>query len=155
MNGTETKAKIQAALQTVEGLEDPYRPIAFREVLRRLLAEEAPSSKPGGISKGDSGMPLNEFVASRRRKTLGDYTLSIFHWSDGNGLTPLTSKEAFTAFATAHLKRPANVSDVIGDLVEKGYLTEALEKKGGQKAFNITPSGKKYVETALEPTPDK
>lgn len=151
MNETEIKVRIQTALRTVQDLGDPYRGIAFQEVLRRVLAEEVSASKPPEGTKVPLAMSLNEFVASKSCKTLGDYTLCIFYWSDGNGLTPLTSKEAFTAFATAHLQRPKNISDVIGDLVRRGYLTEAAERKSGQKAFNITPPGKKYVESALQP----
>jgi len=150
MNETETREKIQTALRTVQDLGDPYRAIAFREVLRSLLAAETPSAKASESTGTTLAMSLNEFVASRSCKTLGDYALCIFYWSDGSRLTPLTSKEAFMAFATAHLQRPRNMSDVIGDLVRRGYLTEAAERKGGQKAWNVTPSGKRYVETALQ-----
>jgi len=151
MNETETKEKIQTALRTVQDLGDPYRGIAFQEVLRSLLATDTPSAKAAERTSTALAMSLNEFVASRSCKTLGDYTLCIFYWSDGSGLTPLTSKEAFAAFASVHLQRPKNISDVVGDLVRRGYLTDAPEKKGGQKAWNVTPSGKRYVETALQP----
>jgi len=45
MNETEIKEKIQTALRTVQGLGDPYQPIAFEEVLRSLLAADTTSVK--------------------------------------------------------------------------------------------------------------
>ena len=151
MNETETKEKIQTALQTVQDLGDPYRAIAFQEVLRSLLAKETPSAKPSEGTKAALAVTRNEFLASKACKTLGDYTMCIFYYAHRKGQTPLTRSEMLTAFAEERHSRPRNVSDVIGDLIRRGYLTDALEKKGGQKAWNITPSGERYVETALQP----
>jgi len=152
MKKEEIQGKIQQAKELVGGEpDDPFTQIAFREVLRLLLNEPyavAESIRPPAKTK-ELTPQLSEFLAQLNITTHVDRVVAILYhrYHSGDGLT--TVEDFDEAYSDARVKAPQNFSDVLGQCIRRGYVVEAKEKKEGKKAWQITPSGEKFVEEEL------
>lgn len=155
MNSQEVRRKIEEAKQLVGGdPEDPFTQIAFREILHILLSESAQSVVANRVKKGIEhiqGMQVSEFLAQRKISTETDRVVAILYYQFHNGQESSTRAEILEAYSAARTRKPTNLADVIARCIRKGNIIEAPEKKEGQKAWQITQSGEKYVEEQLTP----
>ncbi len=152
MDADEIKEKIKQAEDIAKSASDPdLKKIAFKEVLReflrgtstRTIAEvvvEQPAMRqvPDHFSEFSSHYELD----SHMEKVVGAL---YFNFHKGN--ISLTLQELGDAYSNARTKSPANFSDVLGACIRKGYVIEARDKKDGKKAWQITSTGEKYLET--------
>jgi len=53
------------------------------------------------------------------------------------------------AFSSAKCKAPANINDKVNVNIKNGHIMEADEKKDNKKAWVLTATGEKFVETEL------
>lgn len=151
MDETKTKNAIEFATRMAAEAEEKYRLAVFGQVLNRQLQEAAmPSSTaPSPAQHYVVGKQLNEFLARVKCKTDRDRVLAILYFNFKQGLLQLTAKEIADEFGRARTKKPANLSDVLGKSIGKGYVVIAPELKDGQKAWQITGFGEEYVETLI------
>lgn len=153
MNEQEIREKIAEAKRLVGGQpEDPFTQIAFAEVFRLLLRGEEAAGMTKREMPAVQKMQLSEFLASLNMKTQFDNLVAIAYYNLHARSASLTRAEALEGFARARLPRPSNLSDVIGQAIRRGYLVEAAEKKEGQKAWSITPTGERYIEERVQLT---
>lgn len=154
MNEQEVRSKIEQAKQLVGGdLADPLTRIAFEVVFRKLLEESARQVErpPAAIAK----MQINELLASKNLKSHMDKVEAIaWHFLHQAGESCVTRKDILDAYSKARVPKPKNLTDVTNQSVsaKRAHLTEALEKKDGQKAWQITPTGERYIEERLQLT---
>lgn len=152
MNEQEVRSKIEQAKQLVGGdLADPLTRIAFEVVFRKLLEESARQVErpPAAIAK----MQINELLASKNLKSHMDKVEAIawhFLWQGSDD--SVTRKDILDAYGKRRMQKPQNLTDVINYSVRRGHLVDALEKKDGQKAWSITPTGERYIEERVQLT---
>jgi len=152
MKKEDIQSKIQQAKELVGGKpEDPFTQIAFREVFTLLLGESyavAQEIKPPAAPK-ELTPQLTEFLALLNVGSHVDRVVAILYHRHhtGDGLT--TVEDFQDAYSNARVKAPQNFSDVLGKCIRKGYAVESKDKKDGKKAWQITPSGEKYVEDEI------
>lgn len=155
MDREEIRKKIEEAKQLVGGdPQDPLTQIAFKEVLGILLRESMQPVVAEGETKNVAdirGMQVSEFLAQRRIVTETDRVVAILYHKFHNDQRTSTRVEILEAYSAARIRRPANLSDVIARCIRKGHVIEAPEQKDGQKAWQITQSGERYVEEELRP----
>jgi hypothetical protein len=155
MNKEEIKRKIEEAKALVGGdTRDPLAQIAFGEVLRMLLqqySQPSVSQTERKTAPAAQSVQISEFLAQRKIKNETDRVATILYYHLHNGRGSSTRAEILEAYATARFRRPTNLSDVIARCIRKGHVIEAREKKDGQKAWQITVTGEKYVEEQLTP----
>jgi hypothetical protein len=151
----EIQKKIKEAKELVGGdSSDPLTQIAFREVFRMLLQQ---SSQPAVYQRdlrgalAAQGMQINEFLAQRKIRSETDRLCTILYHQIHNGQNSSTRAEILQAYSSARIQQPTNLSDVIARCIRKGHVIEALEKKDGQKAWQITATGERYVQEELAP----
>ena len=155
MEKEEIRSKIEEAKQLVGGdPQDPLSQIAFGEVLRMLLQQ--PSAR--AISERDATtalpvqrMRISEFLAQRKIQSETDRVAAVLYHSLHNGQNSSTRAEILEAYSSARTPKPKNLSDVIARCIRKGHVVEASEQKEEKKAWQITPSGERYVEEELNP----
>jgi len=152
MNKEEIKTKITEAIEITQGIEEPYKSIAFEVIFRKLLEGEMPSeaiketlAKPTKLA----GMQASEFLASLNLRSQPDQVEAIAYYFLHSGQESVTRAEIMDTLSKARIPRPKNISDVIGKCIRRGHIVEAVEKKEGQKAWQIRPAGEKYVEEQL------
>lgn len=154
MEREEIQRKIEEAKQLVGGnVQDPLTQIAFREVFHVLLQQ---SSQPAvgqrdlTTSLAAQQMRISEFLTQRNIGSETDRVVAILYHHLHNGQDSSTKEEILQAYAAARTRRPTNLSDVIARCIKKkGHVVEASEKKDGQKAWQITLTGERYVEQEL------
>jgi hypothetical protein len=143
------REKIRQAIEIVNDVEPTYRGPAFQVVLEALLRQagvppSAAASPVGAVA--DLGQ-LNEFLARLNLRSLQDTIEAILYHGLRSGVAEEMTREAIIdALARARRPRPKNPWDAIGKCVRRGHLVDAPEPKDGDKAWQITPSGERYVE---------
>jgi len=142
------------AREAVEAEPEPYRTAAFPIVLQHLLRERGSTA---GAARADSepaprghsvalGMQLNEFLATKAPKSHPDRLTSIaYYYYHERGNQAISISDIVEAYARARIKKPQNISDVIGSCVRRGHLIDT-DKKDGAKAWLITKAGEVHVE---------
>lgn len=154
MNEQGVRNKIQQAKEIVGGdPADPFTRIAFEVVFRKLLEEGESMRQVGKPSAVVPKMQVNELLASRSLKSHMDKVEAIaWHFLRQSGEDSVTRKDILDAYSKARMQKPKNLTDVINLSVRRGHLTDAPEKKDGQKAWSITPTGERYIEERLQLT---
>jgi len=153
MDREEIQSKIQQARELVGGTpEDPLTQVAFGEVLRILLRESVPLPAEELQPKARAvALPkqLGEFLAQKNTKTHFDRIMAILYYHYHSGQESMTIRELQGAYSSVRVKAPRNFSDILAQGIRKGYVIEALSKKDGKKAWQITATGERYVEEDL------
>lgn len=149
--------QIQRALDSVRELDAPYREIAFRIVLERLLWEEGRSGKnaPGRMeapsSEREALPPINEFYSSLHLKAYTDAAVAIaYYLLHAEKISLFTIQEVADRLSKCRAERPRNLSDVLAGCARNGWLAEGNEKQGGMKSWYLTSTGEKYFEIKLK-----
>lgn len=149
MNDDRIRELVSRAEAITRDVDDPYRTVAFRVVLEKLLAGDAPGDHPAALKARGIAVPgtVSEFLAAAapRNHVETAVLVAYFMWRSGDG-AGMTIEELVGSYAQARLKRPKNPSDVLAQAIRKGYLLEAPQKKDGKKAWLITQTGEAYVE---------
>ena len=153
MDREETQRKIQQAKELVGGNpEDPLIQIAFGEVLKILLHESFISAELNvapKLNKADLPTQVSEFLAQKNVKYHIDRIINILFYRHYKGNESTTVAELEEAYSSARVKTPRNFSDILADCVRKGYVVESKDKKEGRKAWQITPTGERFIEEEL------
>lgn len=142
---------VARAREIAGSYEEPYKTVVFTEILKRLL--DMPSRAP--VAATGSGGPevvaalpgsLNEFLAAKAARSHPDRVACIAYYLYRRDGLSMTAKDIAEGYTAARVRRPQNVSDVVGTCVRKGWLVDA-ERRDGAKAWTITPTGEQYVES--------
>lgn len=150
MNKEDIRAKAAKAKELVENIDEPFKSIAFEVLFRKFLEQEQTTAINSTLSKPElAAKTVSEFLSSKNCKSMPDRVTAIAYYSFYGGQECITRTEFSEAFAKARLPRPKNISDVIARCIRRGFLVDCPEKKDGQKAWQITPTGEKYVKEQL------
>ncbi|HLG22387.1 MAG TPA: hypothetical protein VI382_06200 [Candidatus Manganitrophaceae bacterium] len=156
MENETIKNRIQQALDCVQGLDEPYRGLAFQVVLERLLQEGADGRradpKPEAREGGKGFTPINEFYSSLSLKSHTDSVVAIAYYLLHAESAPLfTIREVSERLSKCRAEKPKNLSDVLAGCAKNGWLAEGSQKIGGMKSWYLTSTGEKYFQSKLKP----
>ena len=152
MNTEEIKSKITKVIELTQDVEEPYKSIAIEVLFRKLLEGEMPSEAiKETLAKTTkvASMQASEFLASLDLRSQLDQLEAVAYYFLHSGQESVTRAEVMDTLSKARLPRPKNLSDVIGKCIRRGHIIVAIEDKDGQKAWQITLTGEKYVEEQL------
>jgi len=152
MNKKEITEKFITAKELVSEIGEPYQHLALEVVFRWLLDQAlSPVQAMGamGAPTISPSMTLNEFLASRNPTYHKDRALLVAYYYLHCKNEPVTTTEIDEAYSLARMRRPKNISDIIAKCVGKGYLVDYRDGKEGNKAWQITKTGEKYVQENL------
>lgn len=153
MDREEIQNKIQLAKELIGGTpEDPLTQIAFQEVFRMLLRESLGVAREVKPEAKHAALPMqvSEFLADKNITIHMDRIVAILYYNYGKSGELTTVAELEEAYSNARVKPPRNFSDILATCIRKGYVVEAKDKKDGKKAWQITPTGKKFVEEEIK-----
>ncbi len=154
MDREEIRTKITEAIEITQGVEEPYKSIAFGVILKKLIEEgELPPTTRRDITGTTmiARMQASEFLASLDIKSQLDQLEAVAYYFLHSGQESVTRSEVLDTLSRARLPRPRNLSDVVGRCIRRGHIIEAVEAKEGQKALQITPTGEKYIGEKFKP----
>lgn len=113
---------------------------------KRILAlERLLQAKPDSIKKKIS---VKEFVLTKNAKDDQRRTLAIGYFLEKYGdSASFNIKDLDKCFREAKMKPPQNMNDKVNKNIVKGYMMEAAEEKDNKKAWVLTNTGEKVVES--------
>lgn len=90
---------------------------------------------------------INEFLIQKNFSTVQDISLGmIFYFNVYKEIYIVTSQSLIDLYKEAKIKQPTNPTDILNKLTQKGYLYSNREKINNKLCYEITDSGKKYIE---------
>ncbi|MCG3110769.1 MAG: hypothetical protein LLH30_10645 [Candidatus Manganitrophus sp. SA1] len=149
------KERVQKALDCVQGLDEPYRGIAFQVILKELLREgSVPEVRR--IQRSDhppkSFPPINEFFSAVHPKAYTDAVITIaYHLLHGEKVQSFTIQDIAESLSKCRAEKPKNLSDVLAGCARNGWLAEGNQKQRGMKSWYLTSTGEKYFQSKLNP----
>lgn len=147
------KLKIQQAIDCVQGLDEPFRSLAFRVTLEKLFNEEGATKKevenlPASPEK--TLPPINEFYSALHPKAYTDAVVIIaYYLLQGEKRELFTIQDIADRLSKCRAEKPKNLSDVLAGCARNGWLAEGDYKQGGMKSWYLTATGEKYVALKL------
>jgi len=105
-------------------------------------------SKPSTIEKK---LSIKEFILSKNPKNDVEKTLAIGYYLEKyEGLSSFNVSDLEKGFHDAKESAPGNINLNVIRNIQKGYMMESKEKKDDLKAWNLTNTGEKCVESNFE-----
>lgn len=106
------------------------------------------TSKPPTLEKK---LSIKEFILSKNPKNDIQKTLAIgYYFEKYEGMSAFNVKDLENGFHDAKETAPENINYKVIKNIKKGYMMESKEKKDNLKAWNLTNSGEKLVESNFE-----
>jgi len=146
---------IDQATAATEGMDEPLRTAAFQTLLQWLLANSptggSPAARPeaaGSAARASSPPPTaNEFLASLAVGSHLDRIAAILYYNLHYASSDrMTREELLETYGRLRERRPANLSDILAKAIRRGHVIDAAEAKDGRRAWQVTPTGERYVE---------
>lgn len=129
----------------------------MEEDVRKILeAHERRLAKLEALMAGESKSPAKrlsgkEFIFTKEPKDEVQKVLALAYYLEKHeGLLALNSKDLEQAFREAKEAVPDNINYKVIRNIKKGHMMEAKEKKDNLKAWGITASGERLVESNFD-----
>jgi hypothetical protein len=107
--------------------------------------EKLLQAKPDSVSKKIS---IKEFVLTKNATDDQRRTLTIGYFLEKyGGNTSFNITDINKGFRDARIKPPQNINDKVNKNIAKGYMMEAVEEKDNKKAWVLTSTGEKIIES--------
>ena len=122
----------------------------FETLEKRLAVLEAAQGTPPPLQTVSKEVSIKEFLLSKKPESDREKTRAIAYYLERfKGYTSFTTEDIEEGYRNAKESMSKNLSDTIGKNVGRGYMMEAKEKKGGKKAWTLTTSGERDVESGF------
>lgn len=103
------------------------------------------------IERVSKEMSVKEFILTKSPSNDVERTLAIAYFLERFcGMSSFNVEDLARQFQLAKEAVPANINDKVNMNVRKGHMAEAREKKDSKKAWLVTNSGEKYVESGFK-----
>ena len=107
--------------------------------------ESASQTKPETVKKKIS---IKEFILSKKPKNDVQKTLAVGYFLEKyENISPFNVKDLERGFIAAREKVPKNIGDKVQKNIKKDHMMEFKEEKDNLKAWILTNSGEKYIES--------
>jgi hypothetical protein len=107
--------------------------------------EKLLQAKPNSINKKIS---IKEFLLTKNATDDQRRTLTIGYFLEKyGGTTSFNTSDINKGFRDAKIKPPQNINDKVNKNIAKGYMMEAVEEKDNKKAWVLTSTGEKIIES--------
>lgn len=95
-------------------------------------------------------MSVKEFLLTKDLKSEVQKVLAIGYFLEHmEGITSFNVMDLEATFRVAKEKLPKNMNDAVNKNIARGFLMEAEEKKESKKAWYLTSTGERQIETEL------
>jgi hypothetical protein len=128
------------------------------DLIKRFESLEERVEKLEGILGNESAISLpkerklsaKEFLLTKNLRAETQKALALAYFLEREeGLACFNVQDLETAFRSAREKLPKNMNDVVNKNIARGFLMEAKEKKDSKKAWQVTSTGERFVESEM------
>lgn len=132
-------------LQKISGLEKRINTIE-----RKSEGNRSSSNTSRNITASSKKLSPKEFLLTKKYSGDVEKTLVLAYYLEYiNSEEPFNVSDLQKVYKVAKEKAPKNLNDMINKNINKGYLTDANEKKDKKMAWVLTSSGEKFVKDEL------
>lgn len=127
----------------------------LKEIITKLEDHERRISALEGMpyKKTESGgkkLSIKEFILTKKPSDDVQKTLVIGYYLEHfESMDKFNVKDLTEGFKLAREQVPANINDKVNLSIAKGHLDTSKEKKDKRKAWYLTDTGDKFIETGL------
>ena len=93
---------------------------------------------------------IKEFLIEKKPHKDFHKTLAICYYIEKNGTESFNAKDIENGFREAKEIIPRNINYHIIQNIQKGYLMEEKEKRDNLKAWTLTNTGERFVESGFD-----
>jgi hypothetical protein len=125
---------------------------ALEERVSALEAKfaRAPSETTSGVPPAKAET-IREYLNARGPRSAVDMALAVALWLERDGgVTAITTDDIVEGFGQAKEPLPTNPADLLYQNGRRGYMATSKEKKNGSKAWFVTNTGTKFVESGFK-----
>jgi hypothetical protein len=145
MSGNDALSRLEAALQEHE------KRIKALELRFGAAAEVAAQPPPQPAVQAPKVITIRQFMVEKGPTDDVQRSLVIgYYLEKQSGLTSFNAKDIEKGFLDAREKVPGNVADKILKNVWKGHMMQVKDDKDGLKAYVLTNTGTKFVESGIK-----
>jgi hypothetical protein len=124
----------------------------FEALEKRIEAVEAPRA-PHPAPVAEKEKSLGEFLAEKKPKSVNEKSRAMGYFLERyKGYKSFTSDDILKSYQSAKEPVPVNVPDTLTKNVKQRYMMDAAEPKNGKKAWTMTTTGIKDVESGFKGT---
>ena len=109
--------------------------------------------RPSGLnttSHASKRVSAKEFLMTKRvQSELQRVVALAFYLERQEGLASFNVADLENAFRSARERVPKNMNDAVNKNIARGFLMEAAEKKDSKKAWQLTATGERFVDTEM------
>ncbi len=128
------------------------RVLSLEKRIAELEARQRPKSEELS-SKNSKELTVREFMLAKRPSNDVEKTLTIgFFLEKFSGTRSFNVEDLAQNFALAKEACPPNINDKVNMNIKKGHMAEVREKKDKKKAWMLTNSGERFVESGFKET---
>jgi len=115
------------------------------KVLEKRFEDEGVQSPARGKRQS-----AKEFLLTKKFKTETQKVLTLAYYLERvEGLASFNVPDLERVFRAAREKLPANMNDAVNKNIARGFMMEAKEKKDSKKAWYLTSTGERFVESDM------
>ncbi len=92
---------------------------------------------------------LKEFVNEKAPRNTRETTLAIAFYLENSGIVPFNVQDLERGFRAGKIPPPKNINDMVNKNIKKGCLMEATTRKNGLKAWELTATGEREIESGF------
>lgn len=119
--------------------------------VEKLEAASSPSHRVSPSTAKEKKLSVKEFLMTKELNKETQKTLVLgYYLEHGEGMESFNATDLETMFRSAKEKLPKNINDTVNKNIASGLMMEAREKKEGKKAWILTSTGEKHVESELK-----
>ena len=123
------------------------------ELEQRIESLEKQLASPSVIATKVKKMSAKEFLMTKEAKSETQKVVALASFLEQvEGLHMFNVSDLEGVFRAAKEKVPSNMNDAVNKNIAKGFLMDSGEKKDLKKAWCLTSTGERYVETELSVT---
>lgn len=122
----------------------------LRDHAARISALEKRFETAGAQPVGQKKQSAKEFLLSKTVNAETQKVLALAYFLEKQeGVASFNVPDLETVFRAAREKLPKNMNDAVNKNVARGFLMEAAEKKDSKKAWQLTSTGERFVESSM------
>jgi len=137
-------------MEDIKSLSEKVFDLETRIVVLEALVS---GSKTDTAEPSTKKLSVKEFILSKRPSNDVQRTLAIAYYLEKNeGMPSFNIEDLARYFQLAKEPTPQNLNDKVNLNIKKGHVMEAKAKKENKKAWVITNTGERFIESNFKET---
>ena len=156
MDKEKLKEIADIAKEAVKHLDEPYKSIAYKEFLEKMLSVEMPTKKPITVLQmvpekdKKSSVTLPEIIDEKNPRSHTDIVMVFAYYLFKSGKREFTIEDILGCYKQVLIPSSTNPTDIVHVNIRKYLLNKEKRQKGEKQRYSITRKGVEYIDSLRE-----